>query len=570
MSIKCFLKVAIFAFTFQLQSVSAGERLNYTLTISTQQDKAVQVEIILSFSGEKDGQTVINLPNSWGGEEHLWTGISDLSITGNGARVELSEDPFQRVVRHQSGARLTLSYRVIQDWPGVPMATGRNSYRPVIQPEYVHLIGDTIFAIPENFNESTVSIKIKTPETWVFASDLEAEGLNVDALRSSVMVAGDFRIESRPVDNAVLRVALRGDWDFTDAHFADMVQRVVQANHTYWGDPGEDFLVTVLPLEAVPGSQSMGGTSRTDAFAFFATANLDENTAIQILTHEHAHTWNPRRLGGGYDEDEEAAGYWFSEGFTDFLTQRIGVSAGLWTATDSLSRWNEVLSEYALSPENTASNSKIRDGFWDNRDLNRLPYIRGMLFAAHAEYQIRSGSEGRINLNNVMKAMRRNNNEIDAAPGSFVDQTLATTGIDLKTDYEQFILKGEVLRLAETAFGPCGSVITSDQPVFDYGMTGHRNKEGKFVVDTVDMNSPAAPAGFKPGMVILKRLEGAVGDATVDSVLRVEFEDTVKDLRYLPTNGDMVTMQQIVPSEKITNDACNKFLSGRSASNGED
>ena len=315
------------------------------------------------------------------------------------------------------------------------MATGRNSYRPVIQPEYVHLIGDTIFAIPENFNESTVSIKIKTPETWVFASDLEAEGLNVDALRSSVMVAGDFRIESRPVDNAVLRVALRGDWDFTDAHFADMVQRVVQANHTYWGDPGEDFLVTVLPLEADPGSQSMGGTSRTDAFAFFATANLDENTAIQILTHEHAHTWNPRRLGGGYDEDEEAAGYWFSEGFTDFLTQRIGVSAGLWTATDSLSRWNEVLSEYALSPENTASNSKIRDGFWDNRDLNRLPYIRGMLFAAHAEYRIRSGSEGRINLNDVMKAMRRNNNEIDAAPGSFVDQTLATTGIDLTLDY---------------------------------------------------------------------------------------------------------------------------------------
>lgn len=151
---------------------------------------------------------------------------------------------------------------------------------------------------------------------------------------------------------------------------------------------------------------------------------------------------------------------------------------------------------------------------------------------------------------------------LNLRPGSFVDQTLIVSGVDLAAAHQRYIVDGEILRLAETTFGACGTVLTVTQPVFDYGMTGHVDDEGLFVIDTVDLDGPAAPAGFKVGMVMLKRLEGAFGDATVGSVLRVELKGVVQDLRYLPTNGEMLTLQRIEVDESNGSDACAELLGG--------
>jgi predicted metalloprotease with PDZ domain len=544
----------------------ASDELSYSVSIVEQSEGPAQVFISMQFTGAPQDQTMIVLPSAWGGEESLWTGLAHPDIIAGDAVVTETDDPGIWRVTHQPNERITLRYEVVQDWAGVPVATHGNSYRPVLQPDYVHLIGKTIFAEPDISTAGDFSVSINAPTDWVLISDLEHGVPSADALMGSIIVAGDFRVERRQIDDAVLRVAVRGEWEFSDAEFADTVQRVVEANHAYWGDPGEAFVVTVLPLEAEPDWQSLGGTTLGDAFAFFGTVNMDPASLVQLLTHEHAHTWNSARLGGLEAGLEEASGYWFSEGFTDFITQRVGVGAGLWTAQASIVRWNEVLAELARSPVSNQPNTAIREHFWTDQNYQRLPYIRGMVFAAHAESRLREETDGRYNLDDVFRAMKIVSGERNSAALAFVASTLQVTGVDLEADYQRFILAGETIVLDPDAFGACGPVTTIDVPVFGYGMAAHTNEDGRLQIEAVDPDGPAARAGFREGMIIVERLEGQHGDASVDMVFRVTLDGESQDLRYRPATGETVTMQQIAPSvDDWPAEACANLLGGQTA-----
>ena len=110
------------------------------------------------------------------------------------------EAPNQRVLSYRPNARIHVRYRVIQDWEGAPRAELGNSYRPVIQPGYFHLIGDASLVTPgEADNETPVRLRVRDlPRGWTFASDLEHDGLRLKDVWSSVTVGGDFRVLRDP------------------------------------------------------------------------------------------------------------------------------------------------------------------------------------------------------------------------------------------------------------------------------------------------------------------------------------------------------------------------------------
>ena len=543
-------------------AADAGEcpTLDYLVEI-TRTESETKAAVTFGFVGDSDGESYIELPSSWGGEDALWNSVDNLRVSGGSPGDPDPDSPEMVRIAHEPGAELVVSYRVIQDWQGVPRAGQGNTYRAVIQPDYVHWIGEGAFVIPEIDCEPGVSLETRLPEGWVLASDLQHGIKHVGDLKRSIFVAGDFRVKTRSVGQADIRIALRGSFQFEDSHFADMILQVINANHAYWGDPAEDFLVTVIPLEYGPGMQSVGGTGLGDAFAFFSTDNVEGDVITRILMHEYIHSWNPSRLGGWIEDDgRESEGYWFSEGFTDFLTQRIAVRQGVWTAEESVSRWNEVLKAYASSPVKNTDNETLAKGFWQNADNERMPYYRGMLFAAFVDLRIWQVTDGSRDLDDVLKAMKQSSDDLKSAPEEFVGQVQAVAGVDISDVYLKYIINGETIWLDERTFLPCGKVVTVDEPVFDYGMSGFRQDDGHLQITAVDPSGPAAPAGFKPGMVVLERLEGAVGDASVDSVLRVQIGDEVLDLRYLPTNGETVRLQRIASVHY--SQACVEVLSG--------
>lgn len=538
--------------------------ITYAVTIADTGDRPT-VSVELRLTGEEDGTTRLRIPAFWGGQDELWNVIGGLTV--DGGEVSETDDPGFRDIVHAPGEALTVRYSVIPDRTGAPNAAGRDYYRPYIEPDFIHLIGHTVFIIPDIDSDTPISLRIDYPEGWVFASDLEHGDLTLHTLTTSVTVAGDYRIETRSVGGANVRVAQRGNTGIPDDVFAERIETAILANLDYWQAGGEPYLVTVLPLEAEPGHISIGGTNLGDSFAMFVTAGPDLSTLTRILAHEHTHSWVPDRLGGALhgDQYDEAEGYWFSEGFTDFLTTRAGVRGGSFDAATAIAHLNEVMAQDAASPWRDAPNSVIREQFWTDAQAQRLPYHRGELFAALVDHEIRTATNGAQDLDDVIAAMAETRDD-GPAPARFADVVLATTGVAVSGLVERHIVNGEPIFLAADTFGACGRVETSDEAVFVYGMTGSRNEAGQFVIETVDESGPAWPAGFRPGMVILERLEGSVGDASVDSVLRVENGDGIQDLRYRPTNGEIRRVQRIVPADSGEPEtACHARLAGEDA-----
>ncbi|MAL11395.1 MAG: hypothetical protein CMF74_17260 [Maricaulis sp.] len=537
---------------------------HYTVTVEADGTAPATIRVELRFTGDEDGQTGLDLPDFWGGESELWRVVHDLQVSGEDAAFAPATAPERREITHAPGAELVVRYQVVPDRSGPPRAATDDYYRPYAEPGYVHLIGHTIFAEPDRDREAGVRVDLVVPNGWALASDLQHDGLDYTALGASVIVAGDFRVETRRVSGADIRIAMRGAIDVDDTTFMNQVETVITGNLAYWEAEGEPYLVTVLPLEADEGWTSIGGTNLDDSFAMFVTTDADLETLTRILAHEHTHTWNIKRLGGALpgDPGDEAAGYWFSEGFTDFLTTRAGVRGGIWPAQTALAHWNVVLAENASSPLRDAPNAVIGEQFWQNRDAQRLPYHRGEIFAALVDHEIRTRTGGEFDLDDVIMAMRDAADE-GPAPARFAATVLSVTGVDISGLVTRHIENGEPVELARDTFGPCGTVETVDEPVFDYGMTGDRNEDGQFVISAVDRDGPAWPAGFRPGMVILERLEGAVGDASVDSVLRVRSEAGTQDLRYRPATGETRRLQRIIPAEgDLAANGCAARLAG--------
>jgi predicted metalloprotease with PDZ domain len=320
---------------------------------------------------------------------------------------------------------------------------------------------------------------------------------------------------------------------------------IIASHRTFWGDPEEPFLVTVLPLVSKPGSSSLGGTGLGDAFAFFASPNSESGDITRILAHEHLHTWIPHRIGA-MPKDDDAADYWLSEGFTDFFTYRLLVRDGTWTAEDAVAAYNKVLWAYAFSRARNAANARIVKDFWNDPEVNQLPYQRGFLLAALWDYRVRQASKGAKNLDDVVLAMKHSAeaNGRDLARALFVAR-MKDAGLEVGDDLARFVEKGETVVLPADVWSPCGSVSTGEVAAFDRGFDGRRTMAAQNIVHGVDPAGPAYAAGLRDGMRLMRLELASGGDSRVPLVYRVMDGQNVREIRYLPEGKRRVLLQEL-------------------------
>jgi predicted metalloprotease with PDZ domain len=542
-------------------AAAAPERVEYTLTPVMRDGVLTAVQIDLRFRGDADGETRLLLPDSWGGQDELYRGVEALEIV-SGAEMRTTDDPALKLLTHQPNARIRVRYRIIQDWDGVPRAELGNTYRPVIQPDYFHLIGSAALVMPDIDLASPVRVRTRTmPRGWRFASDLEHAGLNLGRTRASVMVGGDFRIV-RGVDPNV-RVAMRGEWTFSDANFATEAAEIIAGQRRFFGDSSTPFLVTVIPLTSPNASWiSIGGTGLEDAFAFFATRSAEANQITRTLAHEGLHTWIPGRVGGMPDEDE-AADYWFSEGFTDFFTGRVLMREGVWTPQEFADDLNDMLRAYGQSSVQREPNARVVADFWNDQDVQKLPYQRGRLLATIWDARLRA--HGR-DLDDVMLEMReraRAGDPLKAA--AMFPIVMEAMGQDVAPDIAAHVDAGAPILLPEDVLAPCGRVNTREAPVFHRGFDIEATTANNNVIIGVDPALPAYAAGLRDGMVLIRRDAGEIGDAEQEIAYVVRDGETERTLRYMPRGHGSFTVQRLVLEEDLTGERlaeCVRVLGG--------
>ncbi len=537
-----------------------SQRITYTLTPIVENGALRAVQIDLTFRGQGDGETNLQLPDEWGGERDLWRAIEELVVV-SGAEMRDGATASERLLRHDPNARIHVRYRVMQDWEGAPTG-GRNTYRPIIQANYFHLIGEAALVTPDLHNVTPVRIRTRRmPRGWSFASDLQHPGAALGHVRASITVAGDYRI-NRATDGAT-RVAIRGDWSFTDRAFTAQVAEIIGGHRAFWGERPTPYLVTVTQtVSHTEGQMSVGGTGLGDAFAFFATPNVDDAPITRTLAHESFHTWIPGRIGG-MPQENEAASYWFSEGLTDFYTGRMLVRQGLWTPQEFADDLNEILAAYARSPVREAPNARIAADFWNDGDVQQLPYQRGRLLATLWDARLRTSGR---NFDDVMLEMRDRAHAGDPAGAvEMLPVVLASMGLDVRADIESHAEQGAQISLPEDVFAPCGRIVTEQAPVFDPGfdVAGMRANDG--AISGVEPGSPAHEAGLRDGMIFLRHQSGRVGDVAQELVLVVRDGERERTISYYPRGRETYTLQRFdidAPLEAALEAQCRAVLGG--------
>jgi predicted metalloprotease with PDZ domain len=536
------------AVAFLLIAAKAPEQrpVSFMITPVTDPEGGPALLVDMRFRGDSDGETSLFLPDAFAGSSELWRHATKLEIRGARTLGGTYDTP---IMRHRPGARLRVRYTIVSAYkedPGFSYEKGR----PMVRPDWFFVHGESVFARAGGDDARPARFKWgKLPARWSVASDLDhLEGRTTTTanLINSVAIGGArLRVVRRNIAGAPFRVAVLGEWNFEPEELADTAAVIMAAENAYWGERPGPYLVALAPLGRLPSGLSYTGTGRADAFSIASTSAFDLSGSRRFLAHEFMHSWVPIGLGG-MPEANEAADYWFSEGFNDYLASKVLLRSGLWSLAQWTADKNETLLRYGTSPAKTLKGDAIGERFWTDAAVQQVSYDRGHLLAAKLDMEIAARTGGKRSLDDVMRAQRRAaERSPDLATNLFRQTLLSMSGIDVEAEIERYARRGEPLLLPSDMLGECGRILTHRRRDFHRGYDADATRAAGGVITGVVPDGPAYAAGMRDGMKLIRRESGKVGDSTVDIAYRVSDGGGERVLRFKPEGKTVFDVQQV-------------------------
>ncbi|MES2557950.1 MAG: M1 family aminopeptidase [Bacteroidota bacterium] len=416
-----------FALTFllSLSTLFSGAitAVNYRVNYSKNMVKSgLTITVTTTLSKQADS-TYFHYSNTVWGEDHLFQCLTDLKGAGKGYRFKMVPDSNRIVVYHPKTTTVSFSYTVRQDYQG----DSPNIFaRPRLQPTFFHVLGQSLFAMPETVFESgeedpemeaTIDW-IGFPKEFVIHNMLGSQEMHQSfkgklwtEFYNTLFVGGDYRIRSFEHHTKKVYFAIRGSWTtYKDDQLLALFQRTLITQRDFWNDQDFDYYTVIMTptlsstdSSSYPG-QSVNGSRIHNGFMIQSTNNPfnDPGTIKYIFNHEMMHDW----IGGKITMAHEELNYWFSEGFTDYYAYKNQLRNGAMTATEWISKFNEdVLKAHYENPERNQPNYRIKDDFWANYNIEKLPYRRGALFAFWLDQQLLVSSNGKTSLDDFMRTL---------------------------------------------------------------------------------------------------------------------------------------------------------------------
>ena len=517
--------------------------LRYDVALET---GAVRVGVCVPGAGADSA--VFELPE-WAGVETFGDNVGEITAasTDGGALPVARRGTGRWVV--ESGARrpFRLTYVIRHPKPSFMGEEEGGHFQPTLFDRWAFLWGQAYLVRSSSDSLDAVPAQVRVdagPYRTAYASwGADTVLASADALRNTLLAAGDFRREVRTIEGVPITFLSQGAWTFTDSAFAGAVERVLQTQaRTVGSYPARRLTVVLLP--GLPSSA--GGTVVSDAIAVYPRPDVDvprDPWALGLIAHEHFHLWNGE-VASTDESVPEGEAKWFSEGFTDYYADLTLLRAGVLDEAALIERVNGRIRDYLANPHAlTATSAVLGERYWDSQDYNRLPYIKGALVALLMDLRIRHQSGGAKSLDDFTRA-------VFARGGTYRPDDLRrvleeTTGRAWGDFLDAYVFGAGELPVLEV----CGEVGLecgpSAAPIFDLGFEVEGELRVGAVVRAVGAGSAAERAGLRAGDVIASasfRRDPAV-EARVD-VTRGGERIT---LRYLPARE--TTVPRITPSE---------------------
>lgn len=496
------------------------------------------LEITATFKADADGETHLSLPNNWMGRTGIWRNLTGLTVKG--ADFVEEDTPKARIIRSKPGRKLTLRYRVSDTLGREPVQSDSYPSEPWIRPSWFYVDGVSAMILVDDREDGPVTFRWGKgwPKDFKLASNLENAADWSDHLGHSALIGGrDLKIlRAGPV-----RLAMRGAYGFDEAELATALDTILRAERGFFGDDTRaPYLVTAQSLKAESGA-SFHGTGKHQAFAMATTSNMTLEDMRILLAHEIFHAWNPQRLG----QPIGPAGYWFSEGFTDFYARRLMIREGLIGPADFVAAWNESLKAYGISPAIAMPGKEAAEKFWTDPNADQLAYQRGALLAATWDLKLRQAGSSLDAVLHAQTKARKEKPDVKLIR-AFVDAA-RSQGLDVVADIETHIDQGRPIRLPADALLPCARVEDVTEPAFDRGFEIKVDDKGTMSIAQLREGGPGQLAGLREGAIIVERRKGKLGDPNTPYELLVRDGDgPARVVTFLPRGEGSVSYQRLL------------------------
>jgi predicted metalloprotease with PDZ domain len=531
-------------------ALPARRRLTYTVEPFTQEDK-YRLRVSLTFRGDSSGKTRLLLPLEWSAGVGLYRGIRDIQPLSEDTRIEDTREPHVKIAHHRANQRVSLTYEVVSQPPGTKLTREIYHY-PVLRPSYFYVMGQALWVYPDMPESTPLQLSLhwkNIPDGWAL---INSYGLSqpkqivkttLESFRKGTYLAGDYRIKRIIINQEPVYAVTRGSFGFADEEFHKLVRQIFQVEREFWKTRGfPHYYVVLLPTDDPSGRR--GGEGRTNSFTLYLpkdSTTLSEHR--HVLAHELFHEWNPRRLGGfeliGGVEDERL--YWFSEGFTDYYASVLLLRAGLISLEDYVADYNSLTEAYYASPVRLLTAAEMVQKRQTSYEVERLFYQRGALLAHYWDIAIRSRTNNKSSLDDVMRSLLKS---AKARGFSLSHKRIAHAlrpylGEKGASDIEKYIDRGELVP-ADNPFGTCAIAEVINYHPWDMGFEADTSFKTR-VISGVVPDSNAHRAGLRDGQ---KWVSGGFvhGDPNRLTKLTVIEGDTQKVVQFYPAATEAIRL----------------------------
>lgn len=419
-----------------------------------------------------------------------------------------------------------------------------------IAKDFAFFTGIELFLEPVGHRNTASTVRFAIPAGWKLITALRETSdpmvftaADYDTLVDSPVEMGNFDVTRFEVEGKPHYFVATPAGTFSKEKsdkFVEMLAKVARAQSAMFGGlPYEKYVY--FYFFAPPESNASGALEHSNSFVAFAPPG-DVATPEQIIgtaSHEFYHLWNVKRIRPAemwpydYSRENESPLLWVSEGFTNYYGI-VGVyRAGLMTPETFLQRAagaaNGVESNDArhyISPANASVSTWV--GYDTPVAFGISYYTQGQNLAALLDLSIRNDTDGRANLDDVMRTLH----------DEFYKKGKGFTTADLvglinrvsKKDYGDFFRRyifGTEMPDYDRIFGFAGYRLAKTErqaPVFGFSI---RNRSGGLMINAVEPGSPAAMAGLEQGDIILKINGEALQSVRFDELAGKTFKVTI-------------------------------------------
>lgn len=406
------LLLVLFIFSFSSESLDTPS-INYL--IEKKQDSYF-VEV--AFQAADTEKTLLSLPLKWANAHSAHKGVHNLTVLSPDTTLIRDEDKVHII--HKPLANIVLRYQLMPVAESTLDPTQVGYTLPIFNDSYIHWIGITSLVSPylqENTSKN-ISVTLATKgfdESFPFYSSLAMKegkyqffGAQADFL-SSIFVAGDYRIKKSTTKYGKVSLAIRGQWNFADEALYQSLTDIYTYQREYWDEPdfSDDLWVALTPLDnhENPYVVQSNGIALHKSFTSFFTRNLKQENINNLFAHEGFHHWLPKQFGKLAGEPQSLS--WFSEGFTNYLTNELLLLRGL-----IVHEQHQLVLEKAYRTVNDnafkhLSNSQQARMFFSDSLIPDVIYARGMVLAHMWDLDIKRVSDDRLSLRDMLLSLKK-------------------------------------------------------------------------------------------------------------------------------------------------------------------